>query len=66
LLMRPMRQSEVCAYAVKESLSMKQAVTVFYWLRDRGFIQKTSNGYCSPYQVTEKGQMFYGALIYSN
>jgi predicted transcriptional regulator len=59
-----MRQSEACAYAVKESISIKKAIAVFYWLRDSGFIQKTSHGYCSPYEVTEKGKLFYRALSY--
>ncbi len=65
LTAKPMRQSEVCAYAVKESTSIKKAISVFYWLRDRGFIQKTNQGYCSPYEITEKGKVFYRALSYS-
>jgi predicted transcriptional regulator len=66
LLAKPMRQSEVCECAVKESTSIKKTISVFYWLRDRGFIKKTSQGYCSPYEVTEKGKIFYRVLNYGS
>jgi predicted transcriptional regulator len=64
LIAKPMRQSEICAYAIKDSVSIKKTIAVFYWLRDRGFIQKTSKNYCSSYEVTEKGKIFYRALTY--
>jgi hypothetical protein len=62
LLAKPLRQHEACEYAVKESVSMKRALTVFYWLRDRGFIRKMGESYCSPFEVTEKGKLFYEVL----
>lgn len=64
LIAKPMRQHEACEYAVKDSVSLKKALTVFYWLRNRGFIQKVNKSYCSPYMVTEKGRLFYKILSY--
>lgn len=66
LIAQPMRQHEVCEYAVKASASMKKAITVFYWLRDCGFIRKISKSYCSPFEVTEKGKLFYQVLSFDD
>lgn len=62
LIAKPMRQHEACERAMLDSVSMKKAITVFYWLRDRGFIQKVGNSYCAPFEVTEKGKLFYKVL----
>jgi len=64
LIAKPMRQHEACEYAVRNAVSIKKAITVFYWLRQRGFIQKSGQNYCSPYIMTDKGKLFYKMLIY--
>jgi hypothetical protein len=43
---------------------MKKAISVFYWLRDRGFIEKVGRNYCSPFFITEKGKLFFKVLSY--
>jgi hypothetical protein len=53
-----MRQHEVCECAVKDGVSIKKTLTVFYWLKNSQFIQKTDKNYCAPFQITVKGQMF--------
>jgi TnpA family transposase len=40
LIAKPMRQSEICAYAIKDSVSIKKTIAVFYWLRDRGLYKR--------------------------
>lgn len=65
LIVKPMRQHELCEFAVKNSVSMKRAVSVFYWLRNRGFIRKMSDNYYSCFEITEKGKLFYSALNYA-
>ena len=64
LIVQPTRQHEACEYAVKDSVSMKKAISVFYWLRNCGFIQKVDRKYCSPFTVTEKGKLFFEVLSY--
>jgi len=64
LIAQPMRQHEVCEKVVQNSVSIKKALTVFYWLRDRGFIRKIGANYCSPFRLTEKGELFYQVLTY--
>lgn len=64
LIAKPMRQHEACERAIQDSISMKKALTVFYWLRDQGFIRKAGSNYCSPFVVTEKGQLFHKVLCY--
>jgi predicted transcriptional regulator len=66
LIVRPTRQHEACECAVKDSTSIKKAITVFYWLRDHGFIRKMGKNYFSPFEVTEKGRLFYKALSYDD
>jgi predicted transcriptional regulator len=61
-----MRQYEACEYAVKDSVSIKKALTVFYWLRDKGFIRKTGKSYYSPFEATEKGKLFYKVLSFDD
>ncbi len=62
LAVEPMRVRDVWKLAVKDSASVRKVVTVFYWLRDQGFIQKKHGGYCAPYELTEKGRHFHRAL----
>lgn len=62
LIAKPMRQHEVCEKTIQDSVSIKKTITVFYWLRDQGFIHKIGKGYCSPYEPTEKGKLFYKVL----
>ena len=66
LIVQLTRQHEACEYAVKDSVSIKKATTVFYWLRDRGFIRKVDKNYCSPFELTEKGKLFYKVLSYDD
>ena len=58
----PLRVRDVWKLAVQDSSGVRKAVTVFYWLRDQGFIRKTGKDYCAPYELTEKGRHFYKAL----
>jgi predicted methyltransferase len=62
LSVEPLRVRDVWKLTVQDSCSVRKAVTVFYWLRDQGFIRKTCKDYCSPYELTEKGKHFYRAL----
>lgn len=62
LSVAPMRVRDVWKVAVQDSASVRKAITVFYWLRDQGFIRKTCEDYCAPYELTEKGRHFYRAL----
>jgi hypothetical protein len=64
LLAQPMRQHEVCERVVQDAVSIKKALTVFYWLRNRGFIRKIGASYCAPFRPTEKGELFYQVLTY--
>jgi len=47
---------------VHDSASIAQTMTVFYWLRNKGYIQKTGCGYHDPYEITDKGRAFYDAI----
>ena len=62
LSVEPLRVRDVWKLAVQDSSGVRKAVTVFYWLRDQGFIRKTSEDYCAPYELTEKGKHFFKAL----
>jgi predicted methyltransferase len=62
LSVEPMRVRDVWKRAVQDSAGVRQTVKVFYWLRDQGFIQKTGEDYCAPYELTEKGRQLYSAL----
>lgn len=62
LNVKPLRVRDVWKLAVQDSAGVKKTVTVFYWLRDQGFIRKTCGDYCAPYELTEKGRYFYKAL----
>ena len=62
MIVKPIRQHEACEYVVKDSVSIKKATTVFYWLRDRGYIRKIGSEYCSPFELTEKGKLFLKTL----
>jgi predicted methyltransferase len=57
-----LRLRDVWKLAVQDSSSVRKVITVFYWLRDNGFIRKTSEDYCAPYELTEKGRNFHKAL----
>jgi phage antirepressor YoqD-like protein len=63
LVARPMRVRDIWKLTVQDSVGVDKAVRVFYWLRDKGYIEKTGTDYCAPYKVTEKGLMFYGAIV---
>lgn len=58
----PLRARDVWKLVIQDSAGVRKAVTVFYWLRDQGFIRKTSGDYCAPYELTEKGRHFFKAL----
>jgi predicted methyltransferase len=62
LAVHPMRVRDIWKSVVQDSASVRKTVTVFYWLRDNGFIQKTGQDYCAPYELTDKGRRFYRAL----
>jgi predicted methyltransferase len=62
LSVQPLRARDVWKLVVQDSTGVRKAVTVFYWLRDQGFIRKKCEGYCAPYELTEKGKHFYKAL----
>ncbi|MBN1244321.1 hypothetical protein JXA31_01855 [Candidatus Bathyarchaeota archaeon] len=62
LSVEPLHVRDVWKLAVQDSCGVRKAVTVFYWLRDQGFIRKTCQDYCAPYELTEKGRHFYIAL----
>jgi len=57
-----LRVRDVWKKTVQDSAGVRQTVKVFYWLRDQGFIQKVSEDYCAPYQLTQKGEQLYAAL----
>jgi predicted methyltransferase len=62
LSIEPLRLRDVWKLAVQDSSSVRKTVTVFYWLPDNGFIRKTGEAYCAPYELTEKGRHFHRAL----
>ena len=62
LSVQPLRLRDVWKLAVQDSSGVHRTVTVFYWLRDNGFIRKTGEAYCAPYELTEKGRHFHKAL----
>ena len=62
LSLGPMRVRDVWKLAVQDSSGVHRTVTVFYWLRDNGFIRKTGEAYCAPYELTDKGRHLYKAL----
>lgn len=62
LAIKPMRQHELCEQTIRDSVSIKKTITVFYWLKNQGFIQKENQGYCSPFRLTKKGKFFYEAI----
>lgn len=62
LAIRPLRVRDVWKLVIQDSAGVSKTMTVFYWLRDNGYIQKTCGDYCSPYGLTEKGQQFLAAL----
>jgi len=53
---------DVWKKTVQDSAGVRQTVKVFYWLRDQGFIQKVSEDYCAPIELTKKGEQLYSAL----
>lgn len=62
LSVEPLRVRDVWKLTVQDSCTVRKAVIVFYWLRDQGFIRKTCEDYCAPYELTEKGKHFFRAL----
>ena len=62
LAVRPLRVRDVWKLAVQDSAGVRKTMTVFYWLRDNGYIQKTLEDYCAPYELTERGCKFLDAL----
>lgn len=62
LSIQPLRLRDVWKLAVQDSSSVRKTVTVFYWLRDKGFIIKKNVDYCAPYEITERGLLFYKAI----
>ena len=62
LLKKQLHASEVQKLTVHDSASIAQTMTVFYWLRNKGYIQKTGCGYRDPYEITDKGRAFYDAI----
>ena len=62
LVKRPMRVCDVWKLAVQDSAGVSKSIRVFYWLRDKGYIQKTGRKYRDPYVITEKGRAFFNVL----
>ncbi len=62
LAKRPTRARDVWKLTVQDSAGVGKAIRVFYWLRDKGYIQKNGIGYQDPYMITEKGCAFLNAL----
>jgi len=62
ILKKPMRLKDVWKQAIKDSAPINRTVTVFYWLRDNGYIKKVGEGHNDPYEITEKGRKFYECI----
>ena len=62
LIKGPMRQNAVFHDAITDSAGVNKTHTVFYWLRDNGFIRKTSVKHTAPYEVTEKGKKYFECI----
>jgi hypothetical protein len=62
LSVKPLRVRDVWKLAVQDSCGVRKTLTVFYWLRDQGFIRKICRDYCAPYELTEKNRHFFKAL----
>jgi hypothetical protein len=58
----PLRVRDCWKQVVQDSAEVGKALKVFYWLRDKGYIRKVSDDYCSPYELTERGKQFLAAL----
>ena len=62
LTRKPMRVRDVWKLAVQDSAGVEKAIRVFYWLRDKRYIQKSGERYQDPYLLTEKGRAFLNAI----
>ncbi len=62
LIKKPTRVRDIWKSAVQDSAGVGKAIRIFYWLRNKGYIQKSGDRYQDPYIITDKGRAFLNAI----